>query len=195
MFESRTWYKEALVLVVVVILVYCLSFSNTYADISNNTNSTTDTAIDNNFLIKFSSRGGFAWQYHSIIYNSTINHLISNHQNYDAIIGDVLSQTITDSELNDNQKQTLWNIITEGNILNLSFKNEKPTCCDLLYYDLVIIFGNKINTLQWTSLNYDSDSTYKTIHSPVINLVDTLIDYTKNSTEIYSQSEVTVDKK
>jgi hypothetical protein len=177
------------------ILVFFIVSSDTYAEISNNTNSATDTAIDNNFVIKFSSRGGYAWQYHSIIYNSTINHLIASDQNYDAIIGDVLSQTMTDSELNDTQKQTLWNIIKEGNILNLSFKNEKPVCCDLVYYNLVIISGNKINTLQWTSLNYDSNSSYKTIHPPAINLVDTLIDYTKNSTEIYSQSEVTVDQK
>lgn len=190
MFESITWYKEALVLVAVVILVYSLSFSNTYSDLTNTNSIENDAAIDNNFLIKFSSRGGFAWQYLSIIYNSTNNHLISDNQNYDAIIGDIQSQTLTDSELSDQQKETLWNIIEEGNILNLSFKNEKPGCCDLVYYNLVIISMNKINSIQWTSLNYDNNSANRTISPEVTNLVDTLIKYTENSTELYTQSEI-----
>ena len=179
-----------LICIILVLAYPILAFS--ISDPGNDTSSIkNDTEIDNNFIIKFSSRGGFTWQYHSIIYNSTINHLIFNDQNYDAIIGDTLSQTLTDSELSAKQKQILWNIIREGNILNLSFKNEKEGCCDLVYYDLTIISGNKINSLQWNSRNYDSNSTnYKTISPAVIDLVDTLMDYTKNSTVIYSQSKL-----
>jgi hypothetical protein len=174
-----------------LILTFSIS-PTTYSELGNDTSIIkSDAETDSNFIVKLSSRGGFAWQYHSIIYNSTINHLIFNDQNYDAIIGNPLSQTLTDSELNGKQKQTLWNIIREGNILNLSFKNEKEGCCDLVYYDLIIISGNKINSLQWNSRNYDSNSTYyKTIPPVVIDLVNTLMDYAKNSTVIYSQSEL-----
>lgn len=184
-----------LIYIILVLAYLILAFSIspiTYSELGNDTSPIkNDTELDNNFIIKFSSRGGFGWQYNLIIYNSTINHLISNDQNYDAIIGDTRSQTLTDSELNGKQKQILWNIIRDGNILNLSFKNEKEGCCDLVYYDLIIVSGNKINSLQWNSRNYDSNSTYyKTIPPTVIDLVDTLTDYAKNSTVIYSQSEL-----
>ena len=73
----------------------------------------------------------------------------------------------------------------------MPFKNEKEGCCDLVYYNLIIISWNKINSLQWNSRNYDSNSTYyKTIPPAVIDLVDTLTDYAKNSTVIYSQSKL-----
>lgn len=178
-----------------LILAYFSISSITYSELGNDTsNIKNDTPWDNSFIIKFSSRGGFAWQYYLIIYNSTNNHLITINGNYDAIIGEIRSQTLTDSELSDKQKQTLWNIIREGNILNLSFKNAKEGCCDLVYYDLVIVLGNKINSLQWNSRNYDSNSTYyKTIPPSVIDLVDTLTNYAKNSTVIYSQSNIDVD--
>jgi hypothetical protein len=45
--------------------------------------------------------------------------------------------------------------------------------------------------MQWNSRNYDSNSTYyKNIPHAVIDLVDTLTDYAKNFTVIYSQSDL-----
>jgi hypothetical protein len=96
--------------------VYSSSFSNTCFGLSDSPNDIENGSIDHDFLIKFSSRGGFAWQYNSIIYNSTNKHLIANNQNYDSIIGDTRSQTIKETELTGLQKQILWNIIKEGNV-------------------------------------------------------------------------------
>jgi len=143
-----------------------LEIETNSADIINN-----QSKIDNNFVIKYSSRGGLVSQYNSILYNSTNNHLIVSQDN----------QTLIDTELSDNQQNILRKSIEDGKILALSFKNYKPYCCDMTYNNLKIIFGAQENSIVWSSVNEINSPYYKRIPLEVTNLVESLYNFSDNS--------------
>ena len=103
--------------------------------------------------------------------NSTNNHLIVSQNN----------QSLIDTELSDNQQNILRKSIEDGKLLALAFKNYEPSCCDVIYHNLEIIFGDQENSIVWTAMNEQNSSHHKTIPLEVTNLVESLYNFSDNS--------------
>lgn len=59
-----------------------------------------------------------------------------------------------------------------------------------LYFNFEMIVTNKLNSVSWTSENLWDDTNYKRIPSIVTTIVDTLDQYTANSTLLFSESKL-----
>lgn len=147
-----------------------------------------DDAIS--YVINYNAGGGFTGRHDYILYNSTTNHLISNYKTNASLYDLGLSNALFDLQLTHNQQKNLSKLVTEGNFFNTTFSNNKPSCCDIGYYGLEVIVTNKLNSVSWTSTNTWDDTNYKRIPSIVTTIVDTLDQYTANSTLLFSESKI-----
>lgn len=141
------------------------------------------------YVINYNAGGGFTGRHDYILYNSTTNHLISNYKTNVSLYDLGLSNALFDHQLTHDQQNNLSKLVTEGTYFNTTFTN-KPPCCDIGYYGLEIIVTNKLNSVSWTSENLWDDTNYKRIPSIVTTIVDTLDQYTANSTLLFSESKL-----
>ena len=129
---------------------------------------------------------GFISRYDNIWYNSTNNHLISNYKPNSA--HDLfLDDDLYDVQLSHNQQKNLSDQIASGNLLNISFNNKLPDCCDYSYYKLEVRTTGDANSISWTPANIGDSSNYRKLPSTVLKIVDTLEQYITNSTIIFSE--------
>lgn len=142
------------------------------------------------YVIKYSAEGGFTGRHDYAWYNSTTNHLLSNHKINTSLYDLRLSNALFDTQLSSAQQENLSKMITNGNFFNISFYNDKPACCDISYYNLEIKMGNTMNSVSWTSRNIGVDPNYEKLPPIIMKIVDTLGQYTANSTLIFSESRI-----
>lgn len=169
-----------------VVTLFCPAdvYSEEIDDVKNHNN---QTMIQDNFIIKYSAVGGITGYNDNIIYNYTENHLLRLEYGPERYV----SETISDIQLNDTQKQTLRKMIEESNIFNLSFQNkEELRIADGFNYKLEIISGESRNTIIWNDDNYENYSQIERIPVEVTNLIDLLDTYQENSTRIYTEVDI-----
>jgi hypothetical protein len=142
------------------------------------------------YVIKYLVTGGFTGGSDYVWYNSTNNHLLSNFK-FNASLYDIgLSNALFDIQLSVSQQKNLSKLITDSNFFNISFNNDKPSCCDFSYFRLEVKTPDKITSVSWTSANIGDDPHYERIPSIITKIVETLAQYTTNSTLIFSESRM-----
>lgn len=175
---------------------YCLLFLfyHGYFEASNNASGNTENdnqfASIDNYVIKYFANGGLTGRHDYIWYNSTTDHLISNYKANISVYELGLDDALFDRQLSHNQQKNLSNQVTNGNLLNISFNNSKPDCCDISYYRLELKTATDVNSMSWTSGNILDHSSYKRLPPAIIKIVDTMEHYTTNSTILFSESRV-----
>jgi hypothetical protein len=179
---------------ILLLFVIIILFYHGYFEASNNASGNTKndnqfTSIDN-YVIKYFANGGFTGRHDYIWYNSTTNHLISNYKANISVYELGLDDALFDRQLSHNQQKNLSNQVTNGNLLNISFNNSKPDCCDISYYRLELKTATDVNSMSWTSGNILDHSSYMRLPPAIIKIVDTVEQYTTNSTILFSESRV-----
>jgi len=184
----------ALVIPIVLPLSFIL-FNYGFVDAVNDTvnNTKNYNQIDNrvSYVIKYNAGGGFTGRHDYILYNSTINHLISNYKAGKSLYDLGLSNALFDLQLTYGQQKQLSKLIKDGNFFNTSFNNNDPPCCDIGYYELDVITANKMNSVRWNSLNIGEDAKNERLPTIVTTIVNTLEKYSANSSFLYSESKLT----
>jgi hypothetical protein len=95
-----------------------------------------------NFLVNFTTTGGFASTFKSIIYNSSDNIIIE--------IGGFPKHIEGERNLTSKEKELPENIIIKNNFFQTRLQDYTP-CCDLKYFNLSITFDDIKNSVSWIS--------------------------------------------
>ena len=99
----------------------------------------------NNFMMNYTTTGGFAPTFKSIIYNSSDNIIIE--------IGGFSKHIEGERKLTSKERELLENIIIKNNFFQTSLQDYSP-CCDLKYFNLTITFDKAKNSVmdKWHSV-------------------------------------------
>ncbi len=94
------------------------------------------------FIINYTTTGGFAPTFKSIIYNSSDNRIIE--------IGGLPKHMEVEKKLTPIEGEQLENIILRNNFFQTRLHDYSP-CCDLKYYYLAVTFNTTKNSVEWIS--------------------------------------------
>ena len=108
----------------------------------------------NNFMMNYTTTGGFAPTFKSIIYNSSDNIIIE--------IGGFSKHIEGERKLTSKQRELLENIIIKNNFFQTSLQDYSP-CCDLKYFNLTITFDKAKNSVSWISGSSVPDNILKIV--------------------------------
>lgn len=141
---------------------------------------------DNDYVITYSADGGFFGRHDFSWYNSSMNHLVSTKKINSSCCDLGTTDDLFDTQLSSIQQTNLTKMITDGNFFNISFNNDQPDCCDITYYELRIKMGDNVNRVTWTSGNIWNED----LPPIVTQIVNTLRQYTANSSHLFSESRM-----
>jgi len=120
-----------------------------------------------NFIINYTTTGGFAPIFKSIKYNSTDNIIIE--------IGGYSKHIDGERKLTSKERELLENISIKNNFFQTRLQDFSP-CCDLKYYNLTITFDKAKNSISWISGSSVPDNILK-----IVGTFENLTSYEMNA--------------